>query len=66
MKTTLGWYYLACVMDLYNREVIGYSTSKNIYTELVKRAIGNAIAKYLNVAIFQEPVRWCWIQEYPE
>lgn len=49
VKTTLGWYYLACVMDLYNREVIGYSTSKNIDTELVKRAIGNAIAKYPNV-----------------
>lgn len=49
IKTTLGWYYLACVMDLYNREVIGYSTSKNIDTELVKRAIGNAIAKYPNV-----------------
>ncbi|MBI9008515.1 MAG: IS3 family transposase [Tenericutes bacterium] len=49
IKTTLGWYYLACVMDLYNREVIGYSTSKNIDTELVKRALGNAIAKYPNV-----------------
>jgi transposase InsO family protein len=49
IKTTIGWYYLACVMDLYNREVIGYSTSKNIDTELVKRAIGNAIAKYPNV-----------------
>ncbi|XMB71875.1 IS3 family transposase [Mycoplasmatota bacterium WC30] len=49
IKTTLGWYYLACVIDLYNREVIGYSTSKNIDTELVKRALGNAIAKYPNV-----------------
>jgi len=33
IKTGLGWYYLAAVMDLYNREVIGYSTSKNIDTE---------------------------------
>lgn len=49
IKTTLGWHYLACVMDLYNREVIGYSTSKNIDTELVKRALGNAIAKYPEV-----------------
>ncbi|XMB72156.1 IS3 family transposase [Mycoplasmatota bacterium WC30] len=49
IKTTLGWYYLACVMDLYNREVIGYSTSKNIDTELVRRALGNAIAKYSDV-----------------
>ena len=41
-------------MDLYNREIIGYSASKYIDTELVKRAVGNAIAKHPNVegAIF--------------
>lgn len=49
IKTGLGWYYLAAVMDLYNREVIGYSTSKNIDTELVKQAISNAIARYPEV-----------------
>ena len=30
-------------MDLYNREVLGYSVSQNIDSELVKRALGNAI-----------------------
>lgn len=45
IKTNQGWVYLAVVMDLYNREVIGYSVSKNIDGELVKRALGNAIAK---------------------
>ena len=35
--------YLAAVIDLYNREVIGYAVSKQIDTELVKRALGNAI-----------------------
>ncbi|MBQ8188509.1 MAG: DDE-type integrase/transposase/recombinase [Lachnospiraceae bacterium] len=35
--------YLAAVMDLYNREIIGYSISKKIDTELVKAALGNAI-----------------------
>lgn len=45
IKTRLGWYYLACVMDLYNREIISYATSKHIDTELVKEAITNAIAK---------------------
>ena len=44
IKTTLGWVYLAAVMDLYNREVIGYSISKSIDTELVKRALANALA----------------------
>lgn len=35
--------YLAEVIDLYNREVIGYAVSKQIDTELVKHALGNAI-----------------------
>ena len=28
LKTKLGWVYLAVVMDLYNREVIGYAVSR--------------------------------------
>jgi transposase InsO family protein len=45
IKTRIGWVYLAVVMDLYNREIIGYSVSKNIDTELVLRATSNAIGK---------------------
>jgi len=45
IKTLLGWVYLAVVIDLYNREVIGYSISKTIDTELVKRALGNALTR---------------------
>ena len=45
IKTRLGWVYLAAVIDLYNREVIGYAISKKIDTELVKRALGNAIGR---------------------
>ena len=45
IKTALGWVYLSVVMDLYNREVVGYSVSKSIDTELVKRALGNALAR---------------------
>jgi len=44
IKTCLGWVYLAVVIDLYNKEVIGYSISKTINTELVKRALANALA----------------------
>jgi transposase InsO family protein len=46
VKTKLGWVYLAVVMDLYNREVIGYATSRKIDTELVKRALGEAVGRY--------------------
>jgi len=35
---------LAVVLDLYNREVKGYAISKKMDTELVKRALGNALA----------------------
>ena len=37
--------YLAAVLDLSNREVIGYALSKKIDTELVKKALENAIGK---------------------
>ena len=33
------------VMDLFNREIIGYEVSKQINAELAKAALGNAIGK---------------------
>ncbi len=45
IKTAIGWVYLASVIDLFNREVIGYAVSKQINTELVKQALGNAIGR---------------------
>ena len=45
IKTNLGWAYLAIILDLYNKEVIGYSVSKFIDSELVKRALSNALVK---------------------
>jgi len=44
IKSTLGWVYLSVVIDLFNREVVGYSISKSASTDLVKRALGNALA----------------------
>jgi len=43
IKTVLGWVYLAVVVDLFNREIIGYVVSKTIDVELVKRALCNAL-----------------------
>jgi len=45
IKTFIGWVYLAVVLDLFNREVIGYSISKKVDTELVKRALSNALSR---------------------
>ena len=44
LKTRLGWVYLAAVIDLYNREVIGYAISKKIDADLACQALSNAIA----------------------
>ena len=44
IQTNLGWVYLAAVLDLKNKEVIGCDISKNIDAELSMRALGNAIA----------------------
>jgi len=38
-----GWCYLASVMDLFTKKIIGYSFSKNIDTEMAIKAVANAI-----------------------
>lgn len=43
IKTSVGWVYLSIVMDLFNREIVGYSVSKRINTELVKESLGNSL-----------------------
>lgn len=45
IPTSIGWVYLSVVMDLFNREIIGYHVSKEINTELAIRAIENAKAR---------------------
>ena len=44
IATSLGWVYLAAVIDLYNREVVGYQLGRNIDAELAMNAMGNALA----------------------
>ena len=46
IATNLGWVYLSAVLDLKNKEVIGYEVSQNIDSELCKRVLGNAIARH--------------------
>ncbi len=45
LKTSCGWVYLAAVMDLYNRGVVGYSISRSIDAQLTCNALGNALVK---------------------
>ena len=43
IRTRTGWLYLAVVMDLYSRKIIGWATSSTMLAELVCRALQMAI-----------------------
>lgn len=43
LRTYEGWLYLAVVMDLYSRRIIGWAMDKYISADLVKRAMQMAI-----------------------
>ena len=42
--TAQGWLYLAAVMDLYSRKIVGWATSDSLETSLVKAALQQALA----------------------
>lgn len=44
LKTTEGWLYLAVVMDLYSRRIIGWAIDKRMTTALISEAMNRAIA----------------------
>jgi putative transposase len=43
IRSDLGWSYLAAILDLFNKEVVGYAISRKPNTELVKRAMEQAL-----------------------
>ena len=43
-----GWTYIASVMDLYSRKIVGYAYGKHMTAELAVKAVENAC---LNVSI---------------
>jgi putative transposase len=45
IPTMQGWLYLAVILDLYSRMVVGWSMSGNCDEELVERALDQAIAR---------------------
>jgi len=44
IKTAGGWVYLAAVMDLYSRKIVGWSLGYTLQTSLVKEALEQALA----------------------
>jgi putative transposase len=45
IQTIEGWAYLAIVMDLYSRRIVGWSISKTMKTQLVENALMMAIGR---------------------
>lgn len=45
IKTMEGWLYLAVVMDLYSRKVVGWSVARNMKVEMVMNALLMAIGR---------------------
>jgi len=45
LKTRIGWVYLAVVIDLHNKEIVGYDISYKADTELVCRALSYALMR---------------------
>ena len=45
IPTKQGWLYLAVMLDLYSRMVVGWSMSGNCDEKLVERALGQALAR---------------------
>ena len=43
LATSDGWVYLACVLDLFSRKIVGWSISNSLETPLVTKALLNAI-----------------------
>ena len=45
IKTMEGWLYLAVVMDLYSRKIVGWALARNMAVEIVKSALTMAIGR---------------------
>jgi len=43
IRTEEGWLYLAAVLDIYSRKVIGWKLDKRINSDLVEKALENAL-----------------------
>ena len=43
LPTAVGWVYLAVVLDLFSRKVVGWAISESLATPLVSSALRNAV-----------------------
>ena len=43
IRTRDGWLYLAAILDLYSRKIVGWHVDKRLHSELVEKALRNAL-----------------------
>lgn len=43
MRTAAGWLYVAALLDLYSRRIVGWATDASLAAELVLRALPMAL-----------------------
>ena len=43
IRTAEGWLYLAAVMDVYSRKIVGWQLDKSLSSDLVERALSNVL-----------------------
>jgi len=46
VQTSEGWLYLATVLDLYNRKIVGWSMGTRLVTSLIEDALTMAVKRY--------------------
>lgn len=54
----VGWTYLASVMDLYGRKIIGWAYGKNITAELATQAVKNACRRKYYAEVFHNCIKY--------
>lgn len=52
VRVGLNWHYICVLVDLFNREIIGYSAGKNKEAELVSRAFSRVDVNLEKIQIF--------------
>lgn len=45
IATAQGWLYLAAIMDLYSRKIVGWATADHLKTSLVQEALNRALSQ---------------------
>lgn len=52
VRVGVRWHYICILVDLFNRDIIGYSAGRNKNADLVKDALANVNANLMDIQIF--------------